>query len=98
MTSFNKARKGKKKIVLKRIKQEEDANVHFWFESGDGQFVASVVGQEGDVQARLSTPKGRQNFGMVGAIPEDRKRDVKGTMTSIKRMFEKMGFDVELNE
>ena len=100
-----KTTKGTRYYNLWRNKKEEDAIVHLWYADTKLKFIVSLVGKEGDVSIRISTPKGSKEYLLPFAKPYSYKypSDDFGTRNEfrirvagmIKRDF---GYDVLLRE
>ncbi len=79
-------------VNLVRDKSQEDNQVHLWFEDTKNDIVASVVGGEGDVQLRISTPKGSKIVGFVGADPEKMAGRADQVRDTAMRTLQQMGY------
>jgi hypothetical protein len=92
-----------RKIILRRKKSQEDANVHLWFQDSKMDFIVSLGGGKGDVSSRISTPKGSREYAHPFASTHwtkystddfgDMQRYKDGIVRLMKRDF---GYDVEV--
>ncbi len=76
------------KLIRKKI--QEDTNVPMWFESKNGEIVATMVGSQGDTRIRISTPKKCQEYGIVGANFEKLSKDPERVKAIIKRRLKEL--------
>jgi hypothetical protein len=93
----------RKYVRLYEVPSEENGAVAFWFESEDGEYVASIVAgvmnkreHDYDVRGRLRTPTGfLPEIGFVGALFNYAKKQKENYMGSIDRSYQRAGFNVK---
>jgi hypothetical protein len=77
-------------VKLVRDKKQEEPNVPIWLRDKKNDIIISVVGQEGNVRMRVSSPKGSKEYMLVGAIPESLRNDP--NKLPIKRALTELGY------
>jgi len=86
----------KKTIILRRARSQEETNNPVFFWDSTGNYIVSVVGQEGDMRMRISTPKGRKEIALVGATPEGMRRNIGQTKRTANRNLRMMGVNAKV--
>lgn len=82
----------KEATVLKRNKRQEEPGVWLWFENPKEDIIASLVGQEGNMRMRISTPRGSEQIGFPGADPKRVENRIEDYKRAIKRTLQQMGY------
>lgn len=77
-------------VKLIRKMSLEEKGVPLWFESKDGEIVATMVGSQGDTRLRISTSKRSQEYGLVGANFEKLSKNPERVKAIIKRRLKEL--------
>lgn len=93
-----------RKIILRRLRAEERSgnDVHLWFSNSDMSIIVSLLGAEGDIRTRISTPTGDKQIAHPFAdvhwtkYKKDDFGDMKRYKEGIVKHLKAMGYDVEV--